>query len=87
MVITLSFFVVPEATQSYVGNYPPKGENQLNSKLKYVPPEDGHNTKIKKNSKHTGKKSADNAEQGKEVGVVGAVDDAEQEQGGVAPQF
>ncbi len=49
----------------------------------YVPPENVCNTKSKKNSKCTGKKSADNVEQGKEDGVVGAVDDAEQEQGGV----
>jgi hypothetical protein len=39
--------------------------------------------KKQENSKRTGKKSVDNAEQGKEDGVVGAVDDAEQEQGGV----
>ncbi len=53
------------------------------SYLSYVPPEEVHNTKSNKNSKHTGKKSADNAEQGKEDGVVGAVDDAEPEQGRV----
>ncbi len=29
MVITLSFFVVPEATQNYVGNYPPKGRKSI----------------------------------------------------------
>jgi hypothetical protein len=49
----------------------------------YVPPEDVCNTKNKKNSKHTGKKSADNAEQGDKDGVILAVDDAEHEQEGV----
>jgi hypothetical protein len=37
----------------------------------------------KKNSMCFSKKNANNAEQGKEDGVVGAVDDAAQEQGGV----
>jgi hypothetical protein len=45
----------------------------------YVPPEDVRNTKSKKNSKYSGKKSADNEELGKEDGVVGSVDDAKQE--------
>ncbi len=58
-----------------------KKEKEL-SDPPYVHPEDLRNTKSKKNSKHSGKKSADNAELGKEDGVVGAVDDAEQEQGG-----
>ncbi len=48
----------------------------------YEPPEDVRKTKRKK-SKHSGKKSADNEELGKENGVVRAVDDAEQEQRGV----
>ncbi len=41
----------------------------------YVPPEDVCNTKSKKNSKWSGKKSADNAEHGEEDGMVGALDD------------
>jgi hypothetical protein len=47
----------------------------------YVPPEEVRNTRSKKNSKHSGKKSAE--ELGEEDGVVGAVDDAKQEEGGV----
>jgi hypothetical protein len=45
----------------------------------YVPPEDVCITKSKNNLKHSGKKSVDNAEPGEEDGVVGALDDVEQE--------
>ncbi len=51
------------------------------SDLPYIPPEEVRNTRNKKNANRSCKKSAE--EMGKEDGVVGAVDDAEQELGGV----
>ncbi len=47
----------------------------------YVPPEKVRNTRSKENSKHSGKKSTE--ELGEEDGVVGAGNDAKQEQEGV----
>ncbi len=47
----------------------------------YVPPDEVRNMRSKKNSMRSGKKSAQGL--GKEDGVVGAVDDAEQEHRGL----
>jgi hypothetical protein len=71
---------------------PPKVSSQESIKLckkkkeelsnpPYVPPEEVRNTRSKKKSNRSGKKSVE--EMGKEDGMVGAVDDAEQEHGKV----
>jgi hypothetical protein len=58
-----------------------KKKNEGLSDLPYVPPKEVRNTRSKKKSNRSDRKSLE--EKGKEDGVVGAVDDAGQEHGEV----